>query len=100
MRHFLYIIAISLLLTACGDDDIYGVYKNPQQGLIIKIAEKSIKFPGGNLTVSSWDVNKDTKTYTAHTFFKISEQSNFKKDVEIEKTSKGVIIDGIKFEKE
>lgn len=100
MQKLLVAVGISLLLTACGDDGIYGTYKNPQQGLIVKIAEKNIKFPGGNLTVSSWNVDKETKTYTAHAYIKISEGNNFNRNVEIEKTKKGVIIDGVEFEKQ
>jgi len=92
-------MGLSLLLTACGDDDIYGTYTNHRVGMVVKITENNIDFPSGNLTVTSWDVDKATDTYLAHTLLKIGEDASMRMNFEIEKTKKGIIIYGLEFEK-
>jgi uncharacterized lipoprotein YehR (DUF1307 family) len=60
------VLSVAFLLAGCGDDGIYGDYKNEQYGLILKISEKKIEFKGMTLAVESWGNNEKEKTYTAH----------------------------------
>lgn len=60
------ILCMAFLLAGCGDDGIYGDYKNEQFGLILKITERNIEFKGMNAAVESWSNNEKEKTYTAH----------------------------------
>lgn len=59
------ILGLALLLVGCGDEGIYGDYKNEQYGLILKISENKIEFKGMTLAVESWNHNEKEKTYTA-----------------------------------
>lgn len=60
------VLGIAFLLAGCGDNGIYGDYKNEQYGLILKISEKTIEFKGNTTAVESWSNNEKDKTYTAH----------------------------------
>lgn len=60
------VLGVVFLLAGCGDDGIYGDYKNEQYGLFLKISEKSIQFKGQTAAVESWSNNEKEKTYTAH----------------------------------
>ena len=60
------VVGIAFLLAGCGNDGVYGDYKNEQYGLILKISEKNIEFKGSNYSVESWSNNEEEKSYTAH----------------------------------
>ncbi|WP_439214634.1 hypothetical protein [Duffyella gerundensis] len=60
------VLGIAFLLAGCGNDGIYGDYKNEQYGLILKISEKTIEFKGSEYPVESWNNNEKENTYTAH----------------------------------
>lgn len=87
-------VGIAFLLAGCGDNDIYGNYKNEQYGLILKISEKDIEFKGSTLPVASWDKNEEAKTYTAHT---VSGSMHLKMDMHFQKKGNDVIYLGALF---
>ncbi|EPJ2775202.1 hypothetical protein ACTHEV_005161 [Klebsiella pneumoniae] len=60
------VLGVAFLLAGCGDNGIYGDYKNEQYGLTLKISEKNIEFKGMTFAVESWSNNEKEKTYTAH----------------------------------
>ncbi|MGU9869935.1 MULTISPECIES: hypothetical protein [Kluyvera] len=92
MRKLLWVVGLVALLSGCGDDGVYGTWKNAGTGLVIKIDEKNIKFPGvGNLAVDKWDVSKDQQTYVAHTTYN---------NISIEKSKGGIIIMGTEYQRE
>lgn len=92
MRKLLWVVGLVTLLTGCGDDGIYGTWKNTSSGLVIKIEEKNIKMPGiGNVAVQKWDVSKDQKEYVAHTTYTT---------LDIEKTKNGIAIMGVEYERQ
>ncbi|ECE0111541.1 hypothetical protein AVE81_005198 [Salmonella enterica subsp. diarizonae] len=92
MRKLLWVVGLVTFLTACGDDGIYGTWKNTASGVVIKIEEKNIKMPGmGNVAVQKWDVSKDQKEYVAHTPYIT---------LDIEKTKNGIAIMGVEYERE
>lgn len=92
MRKILWIVGLVVLLTGCGDDGIYGTWKNKSSGVVIKIEESNIKMPGiGNVAVQKWDVSNDKKEYVAHTSYIT---------LDIEKTKNGIAIMGVEYERE
>lgn len=88
------VFGIALLLAGCGDNGIYGNYKNEQYGLTLKISEKNIEFKGSTIPVVSWDKDEEAKTYTAHT---VSGSIHMKMDMHFQKKGSDVVYLGALF---
>lgn len=70
MRKFMMAAGLAVLLTGCGDDDIYDNYVNPQYAVRFDIQKDVIKFRNGVFTVKSWDESQKP-AYIARTQKKI-----------------------------
>jgi len=86
------VFGVAFLLTGCGDDGIYGDYKNEQYGLILKISEKNIEFKGKTLAVESWSNNEKEKTYAARV-----NASGYKMNMRFVKKGNDVVYQGALF---
>lgn len=86
------ILGVAFLLAGCGNDSIYGDYKNEQYGLILKITEKNIEYKGKTLAVESWGNNEKDKTYTARV-----NASGYKMNMRFVKKGNDVVYQGALF---